>query len=54
MEENSKIQIVSNDLVRRLCNTMEELGEQGAQQVVDGYAQKLLNSGYGLEQTRRI
>ena len=27
-EENSKIQVVSNDLVRRLSYTMEQLGEE--------------------------
>ena len=54
MEQNSKIQIVSNDLVRRLCNTMEELGEQETLKVVDGYAQKLLNGGFSREETRGI
>ena len=49
MEQNTKIQIVSNDLVRRMCNTMEELGEQERHVVIDGYAQKLLNSGYSKE-----
>ena len=28
MEENVKLKIVSNDLVRRLCNSMEELGSE--------------------------
>ena len=54
MEENGKIQILSNDLVRRLCNTMESLGAREQHLVVDGYAQKLLNSGYGKEQVRKI
>ena len=54
MEQNTKIQIVSNDLVRRMCNTMEELGEQERHVVIDGYAQKLLNSGYSKEETRSI
>ena len=54
MEENVKIKIVSNDLVRRLCNSMEELGSSEATRVVDEFAQKLLNSGYSMEQTRSI
>ena len=54
MEENVKVKIVSNDLVRRLCNSMEELGSNETNRVVDGYAQKLLNSGYSREQTRSI
>ena len=52
--ENSMLQIVSNDLVRRLTYTMEQMGEQERNKVVDQYGQKLLNSGYSLEQTRHI
>ena len=54
MEENIKIKIVANDLVRRLGNSLEELGEEEYTRVVDQYAQKLLNSGYSMEQTRNI
>ena len=52
--ENAKIQIVSNDLVRRLSYTMEQMGEEERNKVVDQYGQKLLNSGYSLDQTRAI
>ena len=38
MEQNSKLQIVSNDLVRRMCNTMEELREIERYRVIDEYA----------------
>ena len=54
MEENVKLKIVSNDLVRRLCNSMEELGSEEMKRIIDGYGQKLLSSGYSLEQSRRI
>ena len=54
MEENSKIQTVSNDLVRRLCNTRQSMGAEEQQKVVDQYGQKLANSGYSHEQVRRI
>ena len=54
MEQNSKMQVVANDLVRRLCNTMEEVGGQEIIKVVDNYTQKLLNSGYTVEETRAI
>ena len=54
MEENSKIKILSNDLIRRLTNTMECLGHAERDLVVDGYGQKLLNSGYDIHQTRSI
>ena len=54
MEENAKIQTLSNDLVRRLCTTVESMGAEELRSIVDGYGQKLINSGYTLEQTRRI
>ena len=54
MEENVKLKIVSNDLVRRLCNSMEDMGVEERMRVVDGYSQKLINSGYSIEQTRGI
>ena len=54
MEQNSKIQVVANDLVRRLCKTMEELGSQEIIKMVDNYTQNLLNSGYTVEETRAI
>ena len=54
MEQNSKIQIVANDLVRRMCNTMEELGEEETLSVIDNYAQKLLNGGFDREETKGI
>ena len=54
MEENSKIQTVSNDLVRRLSNTRGSMGADEQCKVVDGYAQKLVNSGYQLDQVRKI
>ena len=54
MEEDSKIQTVSNDLVRRLCNTRETMGPEEQRRVVDGYRQKLVNSGYTIDQVRKI
>ena len=54
MEENVKLKIVSNDLVRRLCNSMEDMGVEERMRVVDGYSQKLINSGYSIDQTRGI
>ena len=54
MAEDAKVQIVSNDLVRRLLNTSEELGEEYRLRVVNDYTQKLANSGYKREQLKRI
>ena len=49
MAENSKIQVLSNELIRRLKNTSLELGEEVKVEILDGYTQKLINSGYTLE-----
>ena len=46
MGQDSKIQVLSNDLVRRLKNNSEELGGGAKIEIVDNYTQKLLNSGY--------
>ena len=44
MEENSKMKILSNDLVRRFLNSRR--GGEEKCRIVDGYARKLLSSGY--------
>ena len=49
-----QVQTVSNDLVRRLNNTRESMGAKELGAVVDGYGQKLTNSGYSNDQVRRI
>ena len=54
MEENVKVQILAQDMVRRLNNSSEDLGMVERKRLVDSYAQKLLNSGYGVPQVRRI
>ena len=54
MGEDAKIQTVSNDLRRRLLNNSEAMGAGSKKRVVDQYAQKLRNSGYEIEQVRRI
>ena len=54
MGEDSKAQIVSNDLVRRLMNTSEDLGKGAKIKVVEEYSQKLVNSRYRGDKLRRI
>ena len=54
MEENSKFKILSNDLMRRFFNTMEEIDQPEKWTIIDQYGQKLLNSGYSLDQVRKI
>ena len=45
MNENSKIQILADDLTRRLLHIEESLGIEKMVVVVDAYSQKLVNSG---------
>ena len=52
MEENARNQILLQEMVRRLMNTSEGLPEE--EYSADNYAEKLKNSGYSLEQIRRI
>ena len=54
MAENPKVQCLTNDLVRRLLNTKEDLPLEYRAEVVDKYGVKLLTSGYGRDQTLRI
>ena len=46
MEENSKIQILFQDVVRWLGNSSEERGRGEKWRIINNYAQKLLNKGY--------
>ena len=54
MGEDAKIQVVSNDLIRRLQNCSEELGMGAKVKIVDEYTQKLSNSGYRGEHLKKI
>ena len=56
LEENSKMKILSNDLIRRLLSSSEELGGEEKNRIVDEYAEMLLSSGYNVhvQKTREI
>ena len=54
MDQNSKMKILANDLIRRLLNTSEAMGMEERVKIVDHYSQKLINSGYSLEQVQKI
>ena len=54
MDENSKMKTLSNELTRRLLNTSEALENKVRVQIIDDYSQKLRNSGYELNQIRKI
>ena len=54
LEENSKTQILANDLVRRLGNTDTRQANTVLGGVVDQFGVKVMTSGYTLMQARRI
>ena len=54
LNENSKNQILANDLIRRMGNTDERQGKYIMGMVVDQFAKKVLTSGYTIQQTKRI
>ena len=54
MPENAKMQCLSNNLVRRMLNTKEDLPPSFKSEVIDMYARKLLTSDYDTPQTRRV
>jgi hypothetical protein len=54
MAEYSKICSLSTEVIRRLLNTSEDVPDSVRCAILDRFAQKLMNSGYGLIQIRRI
>ena len=54
MPENMKITTLNQEVIRRMMNTSEDLGMMERNCVIDDYAMKVVNSGYGLKQTRNI
>ena len=54
MDENSKSQILSNDMTRRTLTTGEMVNQKVRNRVMDGYSQMLANSGYSLEKSRTM
>ena len=54
LNENSKMQILANDLVRRLSHTDVRQEYKTLGEVIDQFGHKILTSGYSLTQTRKI
>ena len=54
MGENLKVQILTAEVIRRLANTADGVDKEDYAEIVDRIAQKMINSGYGEDQTRRI
>ena len=54
MAEDSKIRSLTNEVIRRLLTTGEMIPDSERCQILDRFAQKMKNSGYGLQQIRRV
>ena len=54
MEENVKMNILSNHLSRRMLNTHEELGAAQGAKVEDQYPQELMINNFNREQTVKM
>ena len=54
MPENMKIATLNQEVIRRMVNTSEDLDDFIRLEVVDNYARKIINSGYGVNQTRNV
>jgi hypothetical protein len=54
MPEATRRATLNQELIRRMVNTSEMVSDERRVQIVDNYAEKLMNSEYPLEQTRNI
>ena len=54
MEENSKMGILGNEVIRRMLNIWGDSMDEVRRNVIDEYAVKIMTSGYTVEQARRI
>ena len=54
MPENMRMSTLNQEMTRRMMNTSELVPMEQRLKVVDEYGQKLTNSGYGLDQVRRV
>ena len=54
LPEKTKVNSLSNDLIRRMKNTSEMLAQKTRDLVVDSFTERLLLSGYRTEQVRDI
>ena len=54
MPENMRVSTLNQEVIRRMLNTSERLDDTHRIKAVDDYSQKLCNSGYDKEYTRKI
>ena len=54
MSEKSKIQILSQDLIRRMQNVCQTISQSQKNEIIDNYSDRLFRSGYSQSQVREI
>ena len=54
MAEDSKMRSLTNEVIRRMLTTGEMIPARDRCEILDSFAQKIKNSGYGLNQIRRV
>ena len=54
MPENMRMSTLNQEMTRRMMNTSEMVPMEQRVTVVDDYGQKLTDSGYGIDQIRRV
>ena len=54
MAERQKMDILSNELVRRISNVGESIGQEEVDKIIDHFTQQLVNSGYERRQVYEI
>ena len=54
MAERQKMDILSNELVRRLSNVGESIGQIERDMIIEHFTQQLVNSGYERRQVHEI
>jgi hypothetical protein len=54
MPENMRMSTLNQEMTRRMMNTSEMVPLAKRLEIVDGYGQKLTDSGYGIDQIRRV
>ena len=54
MAEDAKMRSLTNEVIRRMVTTSKAIPEEARCQILDRFAQKMANSGYGTMQIRRV
>ena len=54
MSESAKISAMSQEVVRRMCNTCEIVDQEVRDDIVDAFSAKLTRSGYSKQQVRTV